>query len=431
MTHSVNTDVPSDAVFTDTTYSVATTSANGLMSSTDKTKLDGIASGAQVNSITGVKGNSESTYRTGNVNITAANIGLGNVGNFKAVSTVASQGLTDTEKSNARANIGAGTSSLTIGTSSTQAAPGNHTHNYAGSSSAGGAATSANKLNTNAGSATQPVYFSNGVPVAITHPFFTIPINHNMVYRGQNLGATLTDAQHTAMSSGNFTDLYLGDYWSKTVTIPAGTYTGGDGKAVTVPAQTNIALKAVIADFDTFYGGYNSDSAIINTHHAAIIVTGFSNVVWNKTDSTAGGYEASLIHKWLVGSALPQIETWFGSAKVLSHVKFLTNAITGDAASNWAWSSQKIALLSENQMYGSKVWGNSNASNGGFEPGEAFKHLNVFNHIAPNRLFGAKSIWLRDIAFAWGAACLYYDGHADGYEASATWIAPAALILLS
>lgn len=38
---------------------------------------------------------------------TANEIGLGNVGNFKAVSTVASQGLTDTEKSNARANIGA------------------------------------------------------------------------------------------------------------------------------------------------------------------------------------------------------------------------------------------------------------------------------------------------------------------------------------
>lgn len=154
---------------TDTTYSDATTSAAGLMSAADKTKLNGIAAGAQVNSITGVKGNSESTYRTGNVNITAANIGLGNVGNFKAVSTVASQGLSSTEQANARANIGAGTSSLTIGTTSTTAAAGNHTHNYAGSSSAGGAATSANKLNTNAGSATQPVYFSNGVPVATTY----------------------------------------------------------------------------------------------------------------------------------------------------------------------------------------------------------------------------------------------------------------------
>lgn len=43
---------------------------------------------------------------------TASEVGLGNVGNFKAVSTVASQGLSSTEKSNARANIGAGTSSF-------------------------------------------------------------------------------------------------------------------------------------------------------------------------------------------------------------------------------------------------------------------------------------------------------------------------------
>ena len=42
-------------------------------------------------------------------NVTKGDVGLGNVGNFKAVSTVASQGLTDTEKANARANIGAGT----------------------------------------------------------------------------------------------------------------------------------------------------------------------------------------------------------------------------------------------------------------------------------------------------------------------------------
>ncbi|MBR2247343.1 MAG: hypothetical protein IJ880_09995 [Bacilli bacterium] len=40
---------------------------------------------------------------------TASEVGLGKVGNFKAVSTEASQGLSDTEKANARANIGAGT----------------------------------------------------------------------------------------------------------------------------------------------------------------------------------------------------------------------------------------------------------------------------------------------------------------------------------
>ena len=59
---------------------------------------------------------------------TASEVGLGNVGNFKAVSTEASQGLTETEQANARANIGAGTSSLTIGNTSTTAAAGDHTH---------------------------------------------------------------------------------------------------------------------------------------------------------------------------------------------------------------------------------------------------------------------------------------------------------------
>ena len=45
----------------------------------------------------------------------------------------------------------------------------NHTHNYAGSVSAGGSATSAVKLDTSAGSDINPVYFSNGKPVKTTY----------------------------------------------------------------------------------------------------------------------------------------------------------------------------------------------------------------------------------------------------------------------
>lgn len=44
--HTVNSDVPAGAKFTDTTYGLATTSSSGLMSSSDKSKLNGIASGA-------------------------------------------------------------------------------------------------------------------------------------------------------------------------------------------------------------------------------------------------------------------------------------------------------------------------------------------------------------------------------------------------
>lgn len=65
-----------------------------------------------------------------------------------------------------------------------------HTHNYAGSSSAGGAATSANKLNTNAGGTTQPIYFKNGVPVATTYTLgASVPS-----------GAKFTDTTYSAAS---------------------------------------------------------------------------------------------------------------------------------------------------------------------------------------------------------------------------------------
>lgn len=59
---------------TDTTRAstaVATPTSNGLMSAADKTKLDGLGN----SNVTGVKGNVETTYRTGNVNLTPADIG--------------------------------------------------------------------------------------------------------------------------------------------------------------------------------------------------------------------------------------------------------------------------------------------------------------------------------------------------------------------
>lgn len=80
--------VPADAVFTDTTYNVADANNDGLMSAADFTKLSGIEAGAQVNTVTGVKGNAENSYRTGDINITAANLGITMaVSDINAIST--------------------------------------------------------------------------------------------------------------------------------------------------------------------------------------------------------------------------------------------------------------------------------------------------------------------------------------------------------
>ena len=51
----IGKSVPANAVFTDTTYSAATSSAAGLMSATDKAKLDGIEAGADATDAANVK----------------------------------------------------------------------------------------------------------------------------------------------------------------------------------------------------------------------------------------------------------------------------------------------------------------------------------------------------------------------------------------
>lgn len=76
-----NAKTYTDGQISSHSHNTATTSKAGFMSTDMVTKLNGIATGAQVNTITGVKGNSETSYRTGNVNITKSNIGLGNVDN--------------------------------------------------------------------------------------------------------------------------------------------------------------------------------------------------------------------------------------------------------------------------------------------------------------------------------------------------------------
>lgn len=71
--HTVNSNVPANAKFTDTTYNDATTTSSGLMSADDKTTIENLKNGA----VTGIKGNAETKYRTGNVEITPENLGLG------------------------------------------------------------------------------------------------------------------------------------------------------------------------------------------------------------------------------------------------------------------------------------------------------------------------------------------------------------------
>lgn len=69
-----------------------------------------------------------------------------------------------------------------------------HTHNYAGSLSAGGSANSAVKLDTSAGSTTQPVYFKDGEPTVIGYTISSsVPANAKFTDTTYDVASSTTD----------------------------------------------------------------------------------------------------------------------------------------------------------------------------------------------------------------------------------------------
>ena len=175
---------------TNTTYGTATTSSNGLMSSSDKSKLDGIqagadtvsfsrslSSGTKIGTLT-INGTGTDLYCQTNTDTNTtysagAGIGLNgtqfyNTG-VRSISSGSTNGTISVNTNGTAADVAVKGLGSAAYTNSNAYAAASHSHNYAGSSSAGGAANSAVTLTTNAGSATQPVYFTGGKPAACSY----------------------------------------------------------------------------------------------------------------------------------------------------------------------------------------------------------------------------------------------------------------------
>lgn len=215
-------DVDTDTITinaTDTKYSDATTSAPGLMSAKDKKKLDSIESNANNYSHPTTTKHEAAAVKVGNDEhghvvlgsvLSKSDVGLSKVGNFLAVSTVAGQNLTKDQKSNARANIGAGTSSLTIGKGENDAAAGNHTHNYAGSAGAGGPANSTKgTLTLKAGENTQTFNGSEDKTFTITAS--DLGLSTAMHFIGIATKGPIADNFDPGIANYGFTNAQTGD----------------------------------------------------------------------------------------------------------------------------------------------------------------------------------------------------------------------------
>lgn len=223
---------------------------------------------------------------------------------------------------------------------------------------------------------------------------------HNCIYRGKNLGTSVTAEQYAAISSGKFTDLYIGDYW----VIKGVTYR--------------------IAAFDYYY---NCGDTNFTKHHVVIVPdTSLYKAQMNTSNVTTGGYTGSAMYKSNLAQAKTTIKAAFGSAHVLTKRELLTNAVNGNTPSGWAWFDSDVELMNEVQVYGSVAWGAHDGNGYNVASGDGQFPLFMFDR---TKLHNREDYWLRDVASATGFSVVYGDGRAGNGSASISFgVRPAFCI---
>lgn len=212
---------------------------------------------------------------------------------------------------------------------------------------------------------------------------------HNCIYRGKNLGTSVTAEQYAAISSGKFTDLYIGDYW----VIKGVTYR--------------------IAAFDYYY---NCGDTNFTKHHAVIVPdTSLYKAQMNTSNVTTGGYTGSAMYKSNLAQAKTTIKAAFGSAHVLTKRELLTNAVNGNTPSGWAWFDSDVELMNEVQVYGSVAWGAHDGNGYNVASGDGQFPLFMFDR---TKLHNREDYWLRDVSSATYFSGVNGAGYADGDSAS-------------
>lgn len=207
-------------------------------------------------------------------------------------------------------------------------------------------------------------------------------VNHRNVYRGKNLGTSITAAQKAAIQAGTFDDLFIGDYW----VINGVTW--------------------VIADMDYWY---NCGDTAFTRHHLIIVPnSSLYSATMNDTNITTGGYVGSLMYTANLEQAKTTISTAF-SDMLLVHREYLVNAVTNGSPSGGAWYDSSVELMNEIMVYGSYI--HTPAGNGSTIPTRYTinnSQLSLFR-LNPRAYKNRQSIWLRDVVSA------AYFAHVDTY----------------
>ena len=215
---------------------------------------------------------------------------------------------------------------------------------------------------------------------------------HNSVYRGANLGTSVTSAQWAAIQAGTFDDMYIGDYW----VIGGVTYR--------------------IAAFDYYLRAGDTD---MTTHHVTLVpdVPMYTHVM-NDTNVTTGGYVGSKMYTSGLTQAKNTINTAFGSTHVLTHRQYLSNAVTNGRPSGGSWYDSTVELMTEQNVYGGKIFGVGNDGSSVPSLFTVDKSQYPLFAFRPDLISCRTAFWLRDVVSAAYFAHVYYYGFATYDSAS-------------
>ena len=215
---------------------------------------------------------------------------------------------------------------------------------------------------------------------------------HNAIYRGKNLGTSVTEEQYAAIAAGTFDDMYIGDYWVI------------DG------------VNWRIAAFDYYL---NTGDTNCTTHHVTIVPdSNLDTQQMNSSNTTAGGYTGSAMYTANMATAKNKIKSAFGSAHILSHRQYLVNTVANGRPSASAWVDSEIELMTEQNVYGGKVF--APTSDGSSVPTVHTVDKSQYPLFAhePSRITNRANYWLRDIVSASAFAFVVDTGIAGTYGAS-------------
>lgn len=230
-------------------------------------------------------------------------------------------------------------------------------------------------------------------------------LNHNGIYRGKDLTNIYTvDEIYERVHNGTFEDLYLGDYFTKTITTDLySTFTGSafvegttyyersgadlnhwvyeeTADATYDSNKTYYTMQIVTEDVKIVFAGFNyyfntsraanipSEWHMLTPHIAVILMSPFETLSrFNTTDTTVGGYYNSELHQTTLPCYAKALKQSLNN-HVIRYLSYLTSTVDatkpnmanflGIASAQGRYETE-LTLLSEYLITGHGVWSSS------------------------------------------------------------------------